>query len=121
MINILGIYFHFTFQDLSHVLPGLLENIFGFGAELGWGLDSITKAQQPVEFDSLVRLLAPEGQLLQLVYNLQIDSYVTYEFPFGSLPVSFTMVELTSSKFYHGRVNFYHTITTSNNPGKEVL
>lgn len=69
-------------------MPGLLENIFGFGAEPGWGLDTITKSQGHGDFDAVLRFLGPEGPLLRLVYHLQTDVYLMYEYPFANLPVS---------------------------------
>ncbi|KAL4223981.1 sphingomyelin phosphodiesterase 4 [Mactra antiquata] len=73
-------------KDASSILPGLLENIFGFGAEPGWGLDVITKGHNHAEFDAVLRFLGPEGPIMKVVCNLQTDSYLTYEFPFSSLP-----------------------------------
>ncbi|XP_052802785.1 sphingomyelin phosphodiesterase 4-like isoform X2 [Mya arenaria] len=73
-------------KDLSAVLPGLLENIFGFGSEPGWGLDSISRGHNGVEYDALMKLLGPEGPLMSLVCNLQTDPYLTFEFPSSCLP-----------------------------------
>ena len=75
-------------QDLRNSLPALLENIFGFGSEPGWGLDVISKSQNPHEYEAVLRLLDPEGPLLSFIYSLQTDIYLTYEFPFSCLPVS---------------------------------
>lgn len=64
----------------------MLENIFGYGHGPGWGLDMISRASTPQDFDSVRRLLAPEGPVLSLVYSLMADSL--YEFPINSIPVS---------------------------------
>ena len=80
--------FSFNFQDIRNMLPSLLENIFGFGSEPGWGLDILSKSQNPHEYGAVLHLLAPEGTLLNLIYSLQTDIYLTYEFPFTCLPVS---------------------------------
>ncbi|KAL5016129.1 hypothetical protein ScPMuIL_005718 [Solemya velum] len=73
-------------KELQHLLPQLLENIFGFGFEQGWSLDIITRQQHPYEFESVRRFLSPDGQLLNLIYNLQADIYLTYEFALNCLP-----------------------------------
>lgn len=70
------------------VLPILLQNIFGFENEPGWGLDKVSKIQDREAFVQIRHLLSPEGPLLTLVYNLQMDPYTTYEFPLKCLPVS---------------------------------
>ncbi|XP_052229372.1 sphingomyelin phosphodiesterase 4-like isoform X2 [Dreissena polymorpha] len=72
-------------KDLSSLLPYILENIFGCGPEPGWPLDTLSKSHG-VEFDVVTKFLGPEGPLLNFVYKLQLDTYLTYEFPFASLP-----------------------------------
>ena len=79
-------YEHCILQEFKNILPCLLEKIFGYGLDPGWGLDLISKSSSPQDFDSARRLLAPEGPLLSLVYALMMDSF--YEFPMSSLPVS---------------------------------
>lgn len=71
---------------MKNVLPCMLESIFGYGQGPGWGLDMISRASTPQDFDSVRRLLAPEGPVLSLVYSLMADSL--YEFPINSIPVS---------------------------------
>ncbi|XP_061189717.1 sphingomyelin phosphodiesterase 4-like isoform X1 [Saccostrea echinata] len=71
-------------KELKNVLPYLLENIFGYGQNPGWGLDLINRSSNSQDFDNIRRLLAPEGTLLSLVYTLMTDSF--YEFPINSLP-----------------------------------
>lgn len=77
-------------QDLHAVLPIIIENIFGFGAASGpsysWGIGPMAYVTQS-EFDTLCRLLGPEGSLLQVVYKLAADSSCRYEFPVSCLPV----------------------------------
>jgi len=75
-------------QDFSAILPALLEHIFGFGLEPGWGLDQLSKAHNVYDFDAVCRFLHPSGTLLTKLYNLQTDVYTTFEFPFSCLPVS---------------------------------
>lgn len=69
-------------------MPALLEHIFGFGVEVGWGLDMISKAQNMYDFDAVCRFLHPSGIFLSKLYSLQTDVYLTFEFPFSCLPVS---------------------------------
>lgn len=71
-------------KELKNVLPCMLESIFGYGQGPGWGLDMISRASTPQDFDSVRRLLAPEGPVLSLVYSLMADSL--YEFPINSIP-----------------------------------
>ncbi|XP_025090593.1 sphingomyelin phosphodiesterase 4-like isoform X2 [Pomacea canaliculata] len=73
-------------KELRLVLPILLQNIFGFENEPGWGLDKVSKIQDREAFVQIRHLLSPEGPLLTLVYNLQMDPYTTYEFPLKCLP-----------------------------------
>ncbi|KAK3083762.1 hypothetical protein FSP39_002782 [Pinctada imbricata] len=73
-------------KELRSALPQLLESIFGFGNEAGWGLDLVSRTTNIQDFECLRRLLSPEGPLLSLVYSLQADPYLSYEFPFSCLP-----------------------------------
>lgn len=74
-------------QELRHALPYIIENMFGFGNESGWGIDKIDKHNHPQEFECLRRFLAPDSRLLNLIYRLQGEIYLSYEFPFKYLPV----------------------------------
>ena len=69
----------------------MLENIFGCGQGPGWGLDMISRSSNPQDFDSIRKLLAPEGPVLSLVYTLMTDSF--YEFPIIALPVSISSLK----------------------------
>ncbi|KAK3611705.1 hypothetical protein CHS0354_034376 [Potamilus streckersoni] len=73
-------------KDFRTLLPSLVENIFGFGGDTGWNLDVISKTHFHHDFDAIRQFLGPEGPLLTLIYNLQTDPYLTYEFPFKCLP-----------------------------------
>lgn len=64
----------------------ILENLFGFGSETGWGLDLLSQSANPHEFEAVRRLLSPEGTLLNLIYNLNTDIYLSYEFPINCIP-----------------------------------
>ncbi|XP_064612620.1 sphingomyelin phosphodiesterase 4-like isoform X2 [Liolophura sinensis] len=73
-------------KELRNVLPMLLENIFGFGNEPGWGLERLTMSYHRQEFEYGRRFFSPEGSLLKAIYALQSDPYLTYEFPLSCLP-----------------------------------
>lgn len=88
----------FFLKELKNVLPCMLESIFGYGQGPGWGLDSISRASTPQDFDSVRRLLAPEGPVLSLVYSLMADSL--YEFPINSIPVSIVIQKRNSIFIY---------------------
>ncbi|XP_041347976.1 sphingomyelin phosphodiesterase 4-like [Gigantopelta aegis] len=75
-----------SIKELKNCLPYIVESIFGYGAELGWDLDKISKYQNPHEFHAVRRFLAPESQFLNLIYNLQADTYLQYEFQLNHLP-----------------------------------
>ncbi|XP_065296938.1 sphingomyelin phosphodiesterase 4 isoform X2 [Dermacentor albipictus] len=72
------------FKELQHYLPTVLEHVFGFGANVGWGLQNISLGQPG--FEALRRFLSPEGPLLLLVYRLLSDASVKYDFPVSCLP-----------------------------------
>uniref|UniRef100_A0A131Z0P7 Sphingomyelin phosphodiesterase 4 n=1 Tax=Rhipicephalus appendiculatus TaxID=34631 RepID=A0A131Z0P7_RHIAP len=72
------------FKELQHYLPTVLEHVFGFGANVGWGLQNIIFGQPG--FDAVRRFLSPEGPLLLLIYRLLSDASVSYEFPVSCLP-----------------------------------
>ncbi|WAR02633.1 NSMA3-like protein [Mya arenaria] len=102
-------------KDLSAVLPGLLENIFGFGSEPGWGLDSISRGHNGVEYDALMKLLGPEGPLMSLVCNLQTDPYLTFEFPSSCLPYQgYSKPLLALGAFELYMFYFCHTLVSPN-------
>ena len=73
------------------VLPHLLENIFGLTNQTGWGLRTIYRNCQPLEFEKLFRFLEPNGPVFRLCYKLLAECYVKYEFPLTYLPVSVKM------------------------------
>ena len=62
--------------------------MFGFGNEPGWDLEYINKTTTPDEYEYGQAFLSLNGPLLKLVYRLQADPYLTYEFPLRCLPVS---------------------------------
>ena len=90
-VNYKMISFFFT-QELKNALPYIVESIFGYGAEPGWNLDKLSKYQNPNEFVAVRRFLAPESPFLNVIYNLQADSYLQYEFQLTHLPVRITVM-----------------------------
>ena len=83
-------------QDLYALLPLLLENVFGFGNQLGWSLGQLNRLHQPQEFYSVRQLLGPVGPLLKLIHRLSADSYLRFEFPVSCIPVSFKLAKIRS-------------------------
>ncbi|CAN7985356.1 unnamed protein product, partial [Ixodes hexagonus] len=73
-------------QELQHYLPMLVESIFGFGAQLGWGLRTLVHRDQPHDFRAVRLFLGPQGPLLGLVYRLLSDGTLKYDFPVSCLP-----------------------------------
>ncbi|XP_021346296.1 sphingomyelin phosphodiesterase 4-like isoform X2 [Mizuhopecten yessoensis] len=73
-------------KELRNALPDLLEHIFGLDTEPGWGLDMLCRSNNTHDFDAVRKLLAPEGPLLTLISSLQVDQYISYEFPTKYLP-----------------------------------
>ena len=74
-------------QEIHPVLPVLIESIFGFGSQSGWGLGRITRSHY-AEFRALRELLNADGPLLRLLNRLAPDPHFRYEFPVSCLPVS---------------------------------
>ncbi|KAL8620227.1 hypothetical protein ACOMHN_064986 [Nucella lapillus] len=73
-------------KELHLVFPALLSSVFGGDGEPGWGLDKLCKSHHPQEVAAVRKFLAPDGPLLNAVYNLQADPYASYMFPFRCLP-----------------------------------
>ncbi|KAK7506108.1 hypothetical protein BaRGS_00002830 [Batillaria attramentaria] len=73
-------------KELRLVFPALLQSIFGFENEPGWGIERLSRPQHGYDFELLRSLLGPDGPVMNLVYSLQADPYTTYEFPFKFLP-----------------------------------
>ena len=78
-------YFVFL-QELHLILPTLIESIFGFGNQSGWGINRIAK-NNTTDFNAVHQFLHPEGPLLSLIYRLMLEP-VRYDFPFACIPVS---------------------------------
>ena len=79
------IYVIVFWQELQCILAPLLESIFGFGNQPGWGIGRISKSNS-YDFNAVRELLHPNGSLLRLVHRLMAEPF-RYEFPFMCLPV----------------------------------
>lgn len=53
----------------------------------GWSLRTLTKANNPRDFDMVAHLLSPRGPVVHLCYKLLGDSTIKYEFPLSYIPV----------------------------------
>ncbi|GAB1597519.1 sphingomyelin phosphodiesterase 4-like [Argonauta hians] len=73
-------------KEAHHIFPTILESIFGFGHEPGWNLEYINKIKTPDEYEYGRAFLSPTGPLMKLVYRLQSDPYISYDFPLHCLP-----------------------------------
>ncbi|XP_029644144.1 sphingomyelin phosphodiesterase 4 [Octopus sinensis] len=73
-------------KEAHHIFPTILESIFGFGHEPGWNLEYINKIKTPEEYEYGRAFLSPNGPLMKLVYRLQSDPYLSYDFPLHCLP-----------------------------------
>ncbi|CAH1247516.1 SMPD4 [Branchiostoma lanceolatum] len=74
-------------KDLHSIYTTLLENIFGFNFYTGWGLKTLNRKSQPVEFNAVKAFLCPGGPMFRLFYKLQSDAFIRYEFPLSCLPI----------------------------------
>ncbi|XP_066268360.1 sphingomyelin phosphodiesterase 4-like [Branchiostoma lanceolatum] len=74
-------------KDLHSIYTTLLENIFGFNFYTGWGLKTLNRKSQPVEFNAVKVFLCPGGPMFRLFYKLQSDAFIRYEFPLSCLPI----------------------------------
>ncbi|KAK2143122.1 hypothetical protein LSH36_875g01016 [Paralvinella palmiformis] len=70
--------------ELHTIFPTLIENIFGFSSQSGWGINRISKSNT-YDFNAVHQFLHPEGPLLRLIYRLMLEP-VRYDFPFTCLP-----------------------------------
>ncbi|KAM7311882.1 sphingomyelin phosphodiesterase 4 isoform X1 [Ixodes scapularis] len=75
-----------SLKELQHYLPMLVESIFGFGAQLGWGLRTLVHRDHPNDFSAVRFFLGPQGPLLSVLYRLLSDGSLKYDFPVGCLP-----------------------------------
>nr|XP_042898272.1 sphingomyelin phosphodiesterase 4 isoform X2 [Parasteatoda tepidariorum] len=74
-------------KEVQYIFPGVIENIFGVRSGIDWGFLKLDKNTQSRDFDSLRKLLAPDGPILKLVYKFTEDVSPKFEFPFSWLPV----------------------------------
>lgn len=81
----LSLLFHeLPLKELQHYLPTVVEHVFGFGPQLGWGLRGLAHGKPG--FEAIRHFLGPEGPLLRLVYRLMSDASLKYDFPAACLP-----------------------------------
>ncbi|XP_064620339.1 sphingomyelin phosphodiesterase 4-like isoform X2 [Lineus longissimus] len=75
-------------KELHTIFPQLLEHIFGCVGQPGWGLHHIYKSSYSHghDYNAVRNFLAPSGPIFKLVYKLQADDYLRYEFPISQLP-----------------------------------
>ncbi|XP_076653758.1 sphingomyelin phosphodiesterase 4 [Halictus rubicundus] len=73
--------------ELQHVLPILVDSLFGTIDNIGWGLHSITFKKNPQEYKTLCDFLNPQGPVFSLCYKLLPDCYLKYNFLVSYLPV----------------------------------
>ena len=92
----------------------MLDSIFGLNGQPGWGLHTMTSHFGREDFKCLLDFMSPSGPLFLMVYKLQSDQYLRYEFPVDRLPVS--VHEQSICKLHHcswnhrrmGPVNYYY-------------
>ncbi|XP_038059464.1 sphingomyelin phosphodiesterase 4-like isoform X2 [Patiria miniata] len=73
-------------KELHSVYPQLLDNIFGYNQNPGWGLHVVTQQTSRDDYRVLQEFMSPRGPLMLMVYKLQADGVLRYEFPVSSLP-----------------------------------
>lgn len=77
-----------TNKELEHLLPALVDNLFGETNGVGWGLRAIQYNTFPVDYDLLFKFLHPHGPVFRLCYKLLSDTYLKYDYQLTNLPVS---------------------------------
>ncbi|XP_013394836.1 sphingomyelin phosphodiesterase 4 [Lingula anatina] len=87
-------------KDLHQIFPYLVENIFGFNNQPGWGVGTIAKSTQQLDYDMMRQFLSPGGPLIRVVYRLQADPMCRYDFPLSCLP--FPTRQMFEDNSYHG-------------------
>ncbi|XP_022096197.1 sphingomyelin phosphodiesterase 4-like isoform X2 [Acanthaster planci] len=73
-------------KELHSVYPLLLDSIFGYNQNPGWGLHAATQQTFRDDYRMLHEFLSPHGHLMTMVYKLQADPALRYEFPVSNLP-----------------------------------
>ncbi|XP_072043465.1 sphingomyelin phosphodiesterase 4-like [Amphiura filiformis] len=94
-------------KELHASFQGLLDNIFGFNGCPGWGINTLTQHNHE-DFRVLQKFMEPKGALLYMVYKLQADNYLRYEFPISSLPAPTraALMEGVMPPFYSNKLSY---------------
>lgn len=71
-------------KDLQNFYPSLVSHIFGFQANPGWGLRTVT--EQMTEWRMLYEFFHPHGAFFQMIYRLLKDT-VKFDLKIIELPV----------------------------------
>ncbi|XP_064460499.1 sphingomyelin phosphodiesterase 4-like isoform X2 [Ornithodoros turicata] len=77
-----------SLKEIEQYLPNIVEHIFGFNCQVGWGLCSLLRASQNCDFSAVRQFLGPEGPLLRIVYRLLGNNAIKFEFPVSCLPIA---------------------------------
>ena len=73
-------------KDLQTFYPTLVQHIFGYQENPGWGLRTITD-KNFMEFRQLYEFFHPHSSMFQLIYRLLKDSINKFEIKLSELPV----------------------------------
>ncbi|XP_071502073.1 sphingomyelin phosphodiesterase 4-like [Diadema antillarum] len=95
-------------KDLHGVYPLILDAIYGLNGHQGWNLHDLSNYISREDFKALQDFLSPSGPVFSMVYKLQSDQYLRYEFPVDKLPAP-TRQSLMAGiipPFYHGKVAY---------------
>ena len=72
-------------KELGSIWQLVVDRVFMLGGGRGWGVASITRSQQPRDYNSLANFLSATGPVLSAAARLLADPYIRYEFPVSRL------------------------------------
>nr|CAH0109542.1 unnamed protein product [Daphnia galeata] len=96
-------------KELQNILPMITDSLFELHIQSGWSLRTLTKANNPRDFDTVAHLLSPRGPVIHLCYKLLGDSTIKYEFPLSYIPVATRnlLEEGVLPSFYVGKLQYH--------------
>nr|XP_054748823.1 sphingomyelin phosphodiesterase 4-like isoform X1 [Lytechinus pictus] len=95
-------------KDLHSIYTLFLDLVFGLNGHPGWGLHTLNCQYSKDDFKVLQDFMSPNGPVFLMVYKLQGDHYLRYEFPVEKLPAP-TRASLADGivpPFYQGKLAY---------------
>eukprot|EP00057_Strongylocentrotus_purpuratus_P031282 XP_784153.4 PREDICTED: sphingomyelin phosphodiesterase 4 isoform X1 [Strongylocentrotus purpuratus] len=95
-------------KDLNSIYPLFLDLVFGLNGHPGWGLNTLNSLYAKDDSKHLQDFMSPSGPVFLMVYKLQSDHYLRYEFPVDKLsaPTRASLASGIVPPFYQGKLNY---------------